>query len=370
MAELYIGLMSGTSGDGIDAVLVDFSQAAPKLLATYYSSYTPELREKIFSLCESGADEVRRLGELDIILAKEFAKAANDLLTQQAISADQIKAIGSHGQTIRHSPLHPHRFTMQIGDPNTITAETGITTVADFRRKDIALGGQGAPLVPAFHHAIFASQQKNRAIVNIGGIANITLLPQNQNATVIGFDTGPGNTLMDSWIETHHQQHYDTQGNWAQQGNLHINLLNQLLRDQYFDLQPPKSTGREYFNLIWLQKHLNQASQDISPVDVQRTLAELTTLNIVNAIKKHFQQGEILVCGGGAHNHFLMSRLQELAKPQFTLDSTERLGIHPDWVEAMAFAWLAKQTLNYAPGNLPSVTGARKASVLGGIYYP
>lgn len=369
MTELYIGLMSGTSADGIDAALVDLSQTQPKIIATYYVPYPPTLRDKIHALCQRGDDEIQRLGELDILLGKEFARAVNHLLKHHALTPQQIKAIGSHGQTIRHFPHHPQRFTMQIGDPNTIAAETGITTVADFRRKDLAFGGQGAPLVPAFHQCMLASNKNDRAIVNIGGIANITLLRAQQPETVIGFDSGPGNTLLDAWVNTHQNQQHDHHGEWSAKGTVHAELLKMLLADPYFKLPPPKSTGREHFNLGWLQKHLDQLKTKIAPVDVQATLVELTATSIIQTICSHLTKGEILICGGGAHNASLMARLNTLAQPQFTVDTTLKYGLDPDWVEAAAFAWLAKQTLARKPGNVPSVTGAKQAAVLGGVYY-
>lgn len=366
--ELYIGLMSGTSADGIDAVLVDFSQHPPHLMATHYTSYSPLLREKILSLCTKGEDEIERLGELDHLLGQAFAASANEIIKQHSISQQHIKAIGSHGQTIRHRPHQVVRFTIQIGDPNIIVAETGITTVADFRRKDIALGGQGAPLVPAFHQAVFSSSINHRAIVNIGGIANITILPKDPSI-MIGYDTGPGNTLMDAWINQHQKSRHDEQGKWAATGKVDNKLLSLLLADHYFHLSPPKSTGREYFNLNWLNQYLSQLAKPLSPVDIQTTLAELTAQTIMLEIKKQLPDGEILVCGGGVQNNYLMLRLHQLAQPQFTVSSTESHGIHPDWVEAMAFAWLAKQTLDKKPGNSPAVTGAKQAAILGGIYY-
>jgi len=362
--ELYIGLMSGTSADGIDVALVDFSAALPRLIATHYTPYSLEIREKILALCQKGEDEITRLGALDILLAKAFAKATNELLKAQSLSPEKIKGIGSHGQTIRHDPAH---FTIQIGDPNTIAAETGITTVADFRRKDIALGGQGAPLVPAFHQAIFADDKNNRVIVNIGGIANITLLPANQ-VPILGFDTGPGNVLLDMWIHRHQQKSRDEHGAWGAQGKVYPDLLACLLADPYFQLSAPKSTGREYFNLTWLEKYLSALPEKISPVDVQATLVELTAQSILIAIKQYIAEGEILICGGGAHNHLLMTRLKMIAEPQFILASTQQSGIDPDWVEAMAFAWLARQTLRQKPGNMPQVTGAKEAVILGGVY--
>ncbi len=362
--ELYIGLMSGTSADGINAALVDFSTIIPTVISTHYAPYSLALRQKIHGLSHPGDNEIQRLGELDIELGLAFANAVNHLLEQQSLTAHAIRAIGSHGQTIRHHPVLPHPFTLQIGDPNTIAAKTEITTIADFRRKDMSLGGQGAPLVPAFHQALFAADNKPRVIANIGGMANITVL---MNDTVIGFDTGPGNVLMDSWILHHQQKSHDENGAWARQGKLQTDLLNQLLADPYFKRTPPKSTGREYFNLAWTQAKLNAT---LSPVDVQTTLTELTAQTIIDTIQSLISEGEILICGGGVHNDFLMQRLQKIAAPHFNVSSTMQYGIDPDWVEAMAFAWLAKQTMQHKTGNLPSVTGAKKPAILGGIYYP
>lgn len=370
MANLYIGLMSGTSADGIDVALADFSKRTPRVIATHYVAYSPVLREKILALSQKGENEIQRLGELDIILGKEFAGAINALLEKQSLTAANIKAIGSHGQTIRHYPQPPHKFSLQIGDPNTIAAETGIITVADFRRKDIALGGQGAPLVPAFHQHTLGDETLSRAVVNIGGIANITFLPKNHIDEIVGFDCGPGNALLDAWIHLRQHKDRDENGAWAAAGNIHSDLLKLLLDDPYFQLAPPKSTGREYFNLAWLQQRLWTVNAEISPIDVQATLTELTATAIMNDVRRYLSKGEILICGGGAHNKFLMQRLTELAKPEFTLDSTQKYGIDPDWVEAVAFAWLARQTMHHVAGNIPRVTGAQRAAILGGIYYP
>lgn len=367
MRDLYIGLMSGTSADGIDAALVDFGGSSPQVIATHYTAYPAGLREKILGLCQQGENEIHRMGELDILLGKAFASAATTLLNHHAITASTIKAIGSHGQTIRHVPSHP--FTLQIADPNTIAAETGITTIADFRRKDMAHGGQGAPLVPAFHQHVLASPSTHRAIVNIGGIANVTLLPKDASASVLGFDLGPGNVLLDGWIHLHQQKNHDENGNWGKQGSMQPDLLKQLLSDPYFDLPPPKSTGREYFNLDWLNQHLRTMNQSFSAIDIQATLTELTAKSIIKPIRDFFPSGEILICGGGVHNAHLMSRLRAIAQPEFTVASTQQYGLDPDWIEAMAFAFLAHQTLNRLPGNMPGVTGAKRAAVLGGIYY-
>lgn len=357
--------MSGTSADGIDAVLVDFSNTTPRMLASHYTPYSPELRKQILDLCHPGDNEIHRVGELDVTLANVFADAVNELLRNASASAHDIAAIGSHGQTIRHAPNHTQRFTMQIGDPNTIAAKTGITTVADFRRKDIALGGQGAPLVPAFHRSLFASKEIDRAIVNIGGIANVTLLPRNASDHIIGFDTGPGNALMDYWVHTHQNETHDKAGAWGASGKVNQALLNMMLSDDYFKLAPPKSTGREKFNAEWL---LAKIPSEIKPVDIQATLTEFTAVTIADAIKQNMSSGEIYICGGGAHNDYLISRVQALT-PSFKVQTTEALGIHPDWVEAIAFAWLASQTMKKSAGNLPSVTGAKQAAILGGVYY-
>ncbi len=369
MSNLYIGLMSGTSADGIDAALVDFSCHTPTLLASHYTPYSDELRQQIHDLCHPGENEIERLGQLDIELAKAFSDAVNALLAHSGTPAKEITAIGSHGQTVRHAPSHKHRFTLQIGDPNTITALTGITTVADFRRKDMALGGQGAPLVPAFHRDVFASNEVDRAIVNIGGIANVTLLPRTQQNHIIGFDTGPGNTLMDGWIRTHQNIAHDEAGAWAASGKINEDLLNVMLADPYFSLLAPKSTGREYFNQAWLQQPLTKVQATLEPADIQATLTELTAITIINSIKDSIPSGEILICGGGTHNSYLMLRLQAQAGSDFKVTTTEAHGIHPDWVEAIAFAWLAHQTMQKLTSNLPSVTGAHRAAILGGIYY-
>ena len=367
MPEFYLGLMSGTSADGIDAALVDFSSDYPKLHASYYSPYSRELRERIHGLLSVSGNQIHALGELDIILGKEFAKAANALLASEHLSSKDIQAIGSHGQTIYHYPKPPFPYTLQIGDPNIIAAETGITTIADFRRKDMAYGGQGAPLVPAFHQYILGSEEKNRAVVNIGGIANVTLLANDLTEPVIGFDTGPGNVLLDSWINKHQKLAHDEKGKWAAEGKVNGPLLKKLLADPYFILPAPKSTGREYFHLSWLQNNL--VDEKIAAEDVQATLTELTAQSILMVIKNYFSTAEILICGGGVHNTHLMNRLSQLAAPNFPVDSTARYGLAPDWIEAMAFAWLAKQTLNKQHGNLPSVTGAMQKAILGGVYY-
>jgi anhydro-N-acetylmuramic acid kinase len=367
VTDLYIGLMSGTSADGIDAALVDFSDEQPRLIGTHYTPYSNALRDRILALCQRGEDEIVQLGELDNLLGNAFAQAVNELLAQKQLAAKDIRAIGSHGQTIRHYPHHTHPFTLQIADPNIIAARTGITTVADFRRKDVAHGGQGAPLVPAFHQAVFACHDSGRVIVNIGGIANVTILTQQKD--VIGFDTGPGNTLLDAWIGKHQSVRHDEDGAWAKQGAVNNILLQRLLNDAYFALPAPKSTGREYFNLAWLQEHVAALPSPIAPADVQATLTELTARSIFAATHVQLSSGEILVCGGGVQNGYLMSRLHALSVPHFSVRSTSECGMDPAWIEAVAFAWLARETMNKRPGNLPAVTGAKRAAVLGGVYF-
>lgn len=377
-SELYVGLMSGTSLDGIDTLLLDLSSPLPRVLAAETFPLSQDLRNELLTLCRSGNDEIERMGVADRRLGVESGLAVKKLLADNNISASAVRAIGSHGQTIRHRPTLTNdqensSFTLQIGDPNTIAEITGITTIADFRRRDIAAGGQGAPLVPAFHRALFGAHQNEnhsnsteqaRAIVNIGGIANITGLGPNDE--VIGFDTGPGNTLLDQWIHRHSGMHYDRDGAWGAQGRVIPDLLNTLLRDPYFAKSAPKSTGREYFHLEWLEKHLRANLSE--PVDVQATLVELTARTIVSGIAQlPFVVNATFVCGGGAYNRHLMTRLETLLHPRL-LASTAQLGIAPEWVEAAAFAWLAQQTLNNKPGNLPSVTGAAGYRILGAIY--
>lgn len=370
-SELYVGLMSGTSLDGIDTLLIDLS-SSPRVIAAETYCLPEDLRNDLIALCRSGDDEIERMGIVDRRLGIESGLAVTKLLADHNISTHAVRAIGSHGQTIRHRPAltndqKKYPFTLQIGDPNSIAEITGITTIADFRRRDIAAGGQGAPLVPAFHRAVFGSQSGNkqpRAIVNIGGIANITGLGVNDE--VIGFDTGPGNTLLDQWVHRHTGVHFDRDGTWSAQGRVIPELINALLCDPYFAMSAPKSTGREYFHLDWLEQHLRGHS--FEPVDVQATLVELTARTITTGISQlPFAVNAAFVCGGGAYNHHLMVRLEALLHPRL-LASTAQLGIAPEWVEAAAFAWLAQQTLHNKPGNLPSATGASGYRILGAIY--
>lgn len=368
--NLYIGLMSGTSMDGVDAILLDLSAGRCWTVATHYTPYPEDMRSALFTLVDRHKQtNLADLGELDARLGHFYADAVLQLLHKATLEPESIKAIGSHGQTVLHHPPGASAgglpFTMQIGDPNIIAYKTQITTVADFRRRDIAAGGQGAPLVPAFHASFFHDAAENRVVLNIGGIANVTVLPA--HGSVSGFDTGPGNTLLDQWSARYLNINFDTGGKTAAQGKPIATLLEQLESDCYFELPPPKSTGREYFNLAWLETYLAKFAQ-YSPTDVLATLTELTAVSIARAIHEHAPETQRLyICGGGIYNTTLMNRLGRLL-PGIALESTEKMGLNPDYVEAAAFAWLAKQTLEGLTANVPAVTGAQKPVVLGGIY--
>jgi len=369
MPELFVGLMSGTSLDAIDAVLVDMASPTPQQIAVHSHQLPAALRTQLLALCHGGTtDELRLMAELDVRLGRLFAEAALALLEQAATPASAVRAIGSHGQTVRHEPDGDMPFSVQIGDPNVIAQLTGITTVADFRRRDIAAGGQGAPLVPAFHAAVLRSADEDRVVLNIGGMANITVLPRDPQQAVTGFDTGPGNVLMDAWAARHLGAPQDNAGRWAGSAPRHEPLLTALLSDPYFERPPPKSTGREHFNMALLEKVLAQFAKEPEPAQVQASLVALTAQSCAAAIQRYAPHTQrVLACGGGVHNVTLMQKLTD-ALPGMRVTSTQILGLDPDWVEALAFAWLAKQTLDGKPGNLPSVTGAQMPVVLGGIY--
>jgi anhydro-N-acetylmuramic acid kinase len=366
MTELYIGLMSGTSLDGIDAALVEFQDNHVQLIEFEYQPFSDDIKSRLEQISDANAMIfLKDYGAMDTQLGLLFADIINTLLNKANIPTAAVKAIGSHGQTIYHDPNSELPFSLQIGDPNIIAETTGITTIADFRRRDIAVGGQGAPLVPAFHQAVFSHPDEHRCIVNIGGIANITLLPASQSAAVIGFDTGPGNILMDQWIQKHRSLNYDARGEWAASGTINNDLVEQLKRDPYFQADPAKSTGKEYFSLDWIYQNIRVT--DYPAEDIQASLCYLTATTITDAIKKYAPATEqVLVCGGGIHNNYLLQLIeQNLTCP---VSSTELYGIHPDHVEAIAFAWLARQTLNHLAGNLKEVTGANRNVILGGIY--
>lgn len=358
--------MSGTSLDGIDAALVDFKNNQVQLLGFEYQPFPNDIQNAIQRLSKPDAlISLKEYGAMDTKLGHLFAEIVNTLLAKANIPASSVNAIGSHGLTVYHAPDIQFPFSLQIGDPNIIAELTGITTVADFRRRDIAAKGQGAPLVPAFHQAVFQHPDEHRCIVNIGGIANITVLPKYQSAEVTGFDTGPGNTLMDLWIKLHRNQPYDKGGAWAKSGNIDHDLVALLKQDTYFNTVPPKSTGKEYFSLPWLYQYFDAFS--FKAEDVQAGLCFLTAITICDAINKHAPATErVLICGGGIHNDHLLELIQQ--NIECPVESTERYGIHPDHVEAAAFAWLTRQTMNNLPGNLKEVTGALNSVILGGIY--
>jgi anhydro-N-acetylmuramic acid kinase len=367
--ERYIGLMSGTSCDSIDAVLVTFEGGTPSSLHTHSHPIPADLKQKILDLSQPGNNEIDRMGQLDHELGKSFADAALTLIESSGLCKDLITAIGSHGQTIRHrppAPGNPQPFTLQIADPNLIAELTGITTVADFRRRDMAAGGHGAPLAPAYHEALFGSELKTRAIVNVGGMGNVTLLRPNED--VLGFDTGPGNVLLDGWIQRQKNLSYDSGGAWASEGKCHTELLAKMMSHPFFEAPAPKSTGREDFNLQWLDEVLLGVNPQVNAVDVQATLLELSVRSICESLPKGVLIDELFVCGGGAHNLTLMKRIAEQL-PETMVCTTEALGLSPDWVEGVAFAWLAKRTLQRLSGNLPAVTGAARQTILGGVYF-
>lgn len=359
----YIGLMSGTSMDSIDAVLVSITKDRIKLLETYSLPIEDDLRKDILELCYPGENAINRMGKLDVVLGRLFSDCVEALLEKAGLEPNDIIAIGSHGQNIRHMPEADVPFTLQIGDPNVIAANTGITTIADFRRRDVALGGQGAPLAPAFHQFLFRRYEGTQWVLNIGGIANVTLIsPSNQ---VIGYDTGPGNTLLDTWYRQHTGRRFDVDGEWARSGMVNIQLLESLRTDPFFTKEPPKSTGLEHFNLKWLMEHIRKLGEHIPSEDIQATLTELTAVTIADNLNQ-IEARHIWACGGGAKNRFLMERLQALCPTPIL--TTDAAGIPIDWIEACAFAWFAYQTTHHIPSNIPSVTGASEAAVLGAIY--
>ncbi len=365
MPELYIGIMSGTSLDGIDAVLADFDTTRPTLLQALHHNFDKTLRRQLLQLTQSGSVTFAELGEIDHQLGLSYAKIVNDLLKSAAINPSDVKAVGSHGQTIFHHPTTHHPSTLQLGDANLIAEKSAITTVADFRRRDMAAGGQGAPLASAFHNALLQNDKRETGVVNIGGIANLSILPTDQRRPVTGFDSGPGNLLLDGWIQLNRGCQYDEKGAWGATGRVVPALLEQLLSDPYFAAAPPKSSGRERFNLEWLQQQLSGTERS---EDVQATLHEFTARTISDALQQHSTSiEELIVCGGGSFNHYLLERIARHL-PGIEISSTTKFGIDPQHIEAMAFAWLAKETLAGRVGNIPEVTGADRAVILGAIY--
>ena len=359
----YVGIMSGTSLDGIDAVLTDLHSQPPLLLSTFYQPYDKNLRRQILDLHQSGSDELHLAAILSNKLAHCYAKTVSNLLNKHEIKPQNVTAIGCHGQTVRHCPQPGMSYSIQLGNASLLAELTGITVVADFRSRDIAAGGQGAPLVPAFHQLLFQDPEINRVIVNIGGISNITSLASNKK--IVGFDCGPGNILMDSWCQRHLGTNYDKDGAWADSGETIPALLEELMSLKFFSVPPPKSTGREIFNLTWLEKYLS-GNENLE--DVQATLLQLTSRAITDAILIWFPSTtEVYLCGGGARNRTLISKIQ-ISLPGKKVAPTDVLGTNADWLEAFAFAWLAKQTIQGTPSSIPSVTNAKGERILGAVY--
>lgn len=367
MNDLHLGLISGTSLDGADAVLAEFGDGDPVLHASLSLPYPDDLMAAV----RRAANPARSLtadefGMLDARLGEHFAAAALRLLDEAGVARDRVRAIGSHGQTVAHEISGDVPYSVQLGDPNRVAERTGITTVADFRRRDIAAGGHGAPLMSAFHEAVFGSARRDTAVLNLGGIANLTLLPAGQERPVTGFDTGPANCLLDAWARRHLGREFDEGGRMAAGGSVDEDLLGDLRRDSFFGQQPPKSTGTQHFSESWLDRALGDRKR--RPEDVAATLVELTAVTVAEALERAgFSPGDVVCCGGGAHNGFLLQRLAARL-PGAAVTTSESLGLPPEWVEAAGFAWLARETLAGRPGNRHSVTGAAGPRILGGIY--
>jgi len=356
----YIGQMSGTSLDGVDTVLVAISAGKVELIDSLHLAFPESLKRKVMALCSGTNDELDLSARVSNELSQLYGQGVNQLIQHTHIKADQISAIGCHGQTVRHIPPH---YTVQLINGALLAELTNINVVCDFRSRDMAAGGQGAPLVPAFHQQVFQQADEDTLVVNVGGMANITFLPQ--SGDVGGFDTGPGNVLMDAWCLKHNKGHYDENGQWAHSGKANKTLLKQLLDDPYFKLPAPKSTGREHFNLQWLTQF---PISDIAPEDVQATLLQLTVISIAQEIKRLSQRAEVVICGGGAYNGQLLKCLSHELGSDFHVCRSAKMGIDPQWVEAMAFAWLAQQNMLSLGGNIANVTGAKGSRILGALY--
>ena len=366
--SIFIGTMTGTSMDGLDLVAVRFNDTGVnETIATHFCTYPPSLRQPLQQLAHDAEASLNQMCQLDSLLGQFYARQINDFIDTYQLPRQEIAAIGSHGQTVRHAMQAETPYTLQIGDPNIIAAQTGLVVVADFRRRDIALNGQGAPLAPAFHDQVFRHPQYNRVIINIGGISNITYLPADREKDVVGFDSGPGNTLMDYICKQFFESDFDAKGQIAHRGLVNAQLLHEILDNEaYFKMPFPKSTGTDYFSPQWLKA---SGLLELKPEDSLATLAELTSICIAQAAASLPSPiEEYYLCGGGTHNTHLIDRLAEHLQTE-NLYTTEKLGIHPDWVEASAFAWLARRTLQRKSGNLPSVTNAEKFTILGAVYF-
>jgi anhydro-N-acetylmuramic acid kinase len=368
---MYIAVLSGTSLDAVDVIAVNFHANTPEIIATHTSPIPTDIKQSCLVISETGMCNIDALGQLDCKIGQLFAQAILSLLKKNNLNSQLVKAIGSHGINVRHRPDLKPPFSMQIGDPNIISEATKIPTIADFRRRDVAAGGQGAPLAPLFHQNIFRNSKEDRVIVNIGGISNATFLPAISTQPVIGFDLGPGNCLMDAWCQKHFNQAFDRNGDIAQTGQVIKPLLDTLLDDQYYRLPYPKSTGREYFNLSWLEQKLHIVKQQLanlklSKQNILRTLLELTATNITLNIHAIMPNATVYICGGGAKNNLLLDTLSSKLKHHVT--TTTILGIHPDWVEAALFAWLAKCNVEGIALNLTNITGGNPHFPLGARY--
>lgn len=363
--DYYIGLISGTSVDGVDAALVNFAADMPELVATHSHAIPDTLRSEVLELCKGSNISLSQLGSTHIELGRLFAEAVEELLAQSGIDRDAVAAIGNHGQTVWHEPDSENPFTLQLVDANTLAYQTGIAVVGHIRGRDIAAGGQGAPLAPLLHQHVFSSSNADRAIINIGGFSNITCLCRDSDSKA--FDAGPGNVLMDYWIDKHLGKKFDENGDWARSGKVNSDLLALLLEEPYFAKPLPKSTGRELFNGDWLSDKLSQLSDSITPEDVQATLLELTARSLADALHEHCNANEVFVCGGGAHNTALMEALSAHME-NCKVESTQAIGMDPDWVEAVAFAWIARETLAGRKIDTTKFTGASEPIILGGIY--
>jgi len=364
--EHFIGMLSGTSRDGVDAVLVNFSRDGMRILHAVCVQYPSALRQKLDQLLATGKAPAKDLASaLDDQLGQFFARVAQNLVRDAGMEMRDITAIGSHGQNVWHQPFGDQPVSLQLGSPAIIAKNTSTVTVGNFRSADVAAGGQGAPLAPLLHLEIFRNDQEDRAVLNIGGIANLTFLPSSGGVT--GFDCGPGNCLMDAWCMRHLQKGYDDNGRWAASGTTDEALLQRMLSDPYFSQAPPKSTGLEHFNMDWLEAML--VGQNLSPADVQATLAELTAKSIADSLRTSDIARRVLACGGGTHNNYLMRRLAANL-PEVIVETTNRYGVDPDWVEGLLFAWLARERLNQRKQNTPPITGASEPVFLGDIHQP
>ena len=366
MADIYIGLMSGTSADSIDCAALDLSSEEIKVLSCKNFEISKDLKEDIIQSAQSAKIEKELIDNLDFRMAELLVNSVREIISDLDIETKEIKAIGSHGQTIKHEPKSETPYTLQVGDPQKISNDLNITTVGNFRHDDIGAGGEGAPLTPVFHNKVFGNDRKRKAIVNIGGITNITAIDYPE---LIGFDTGPGNCLMDSWSRIHNIGNYDDKGSWASSGTINPSLLGAMMEEEYFLRKYPKSTGTDYFNHEWINKNLFKLREQIPAEDVQATLVQVTVVSLIESINSlNLSNENIYLCGGGVHNDFLCSEINKQIKARVT--TTLELGIDPDYVEAICFGWLAKQRIETKSFNLSKITGSKGEVYLGRIYEP